>query len=216
MVNVMHKYYKFVLYFCSYVKSCLYKRVYYYLLTKIINSLKELIIIIISSLIILIYNYNLYAYNTSLNYKLGLNNLIQDLNYKTKFSFGVNYKLQENNLLCYLQNFDYLLYSDFQVGIDITQLGNDSYILNNHFDVLFINKFYYVTNPYIGIAPALNYYYFADKSNTMTFGFDAIAGSIFELTNDLNGLCEFRFSVTDIGNCRKNVMKFFVGFQNKI
>jgi hypothetical protein len=176
---------------------------------------KYINLIILNLIIIFALNLNLKA-NTSLNYKLGLNNLTQDLNYKTNFSFGMDYKLQENNLLCYIQNLDYLMYSDFQVGIDITQLGNDSYILNNHFDILFMNKFYYVINPYVGIAPALNYYCFADKSNTMTFGFDTIAGTIFELQDDLNGLCEFRFSVTDIGNCRKNVIKFFIGFQNKI
>jgi hypothetical protein len=180
-----------------------------------IKLIKIIILIIILNLIILLSNKNLYANNT-FNFKLSYTNPIQGLEYKNNMGFGVDYRIQENNLLCYLQNLDYLLYSNFQIGFDITQLGNENYILSNHFDILFINKFFYVTNPYVGISPALNYYIFSESRNTMTFGIDFIAGSILEIKNDLNLLGEFRYSVTDIGNCQMNVLKFFVGFQIKI
>lgn len=179
-----------------------------------IKLIKTIILIIILNLILLS-NKSLYAYNI-FNFKLSYTNPTQDLGYKSDMGFGIDYRIQENYLTCYIQNLNYLLYSDFQIGFDVTQLGNENYILNNHFDILFINKFYYVANPYVGISPALNYYIFSESRNTMTFGIDFTAGSIFEIKNDLNLLGEFRFSVTDIGNCQMNILKFFIGFQIKI
>jgi hypothetical protein len=81
MVNVMHNFYNYLLYFRLYIKSILYKGYNNLLIINISNYFKLLIFIV---LIIITFNKNLYS-NTEFNLKLG--NII----YKQNLSINNNF-----------------------------------------------------------------------------------------------------------------------------
>jgi len=132
------------------------------------------------------------------------------------FTFEINYKIPENDILTKIQNIEYLKSANFQVSNSICQLASNNWIVTNGVDVMFRNPFYVSYNLYAGIFTNLNYFILSESENSLKFGTSGFVGVNYEVDIQFRLLCKIKYLVTDMGNFQHNLFKIFFGYQYKI